>query len=206
MENKKGWIGKLLMEFVSVVFAVLLALGLNHWREERANQELADKALTNIFIEVFTNKNDLEEQFPIYEENIASVGVYKAEYDSGKGGYYSLKFNLPVLSKAAWNVANSTGAIKDVDLTLLMELSDMYAFQDVIQTNSLNYLETMNSLSYKKDENAEAIVNANYDQLKLMKSWSEQLHAGYLNILEVYGPQYQELLPDSVLVEGGILE
>ena len=46
---------KIFIEIISVVFAVLLALGLNHWREDVAEKKLARKALKNIIIEMKGN-------------------------------------------------------------------------------------------------------------------------------------------------------
>ncbi|MEP3388313.1 MAG: hypothetical protein ABJO02_09015 [Reichenbachiella sp.] len=201
MENKKGWIGKLLTEFISVVFAVLLALGLNHWREANNDEKLAEKALVNIFLEIQSNQKEVEAEIPSYDEQIAKVKVFKDAFDKGEGMPYSLGFNMPVLSRSAWNVANSTGAIKDFDLNMLMELSDIYTFQEMYHNNGVNYMLAMHSVDAKKDENAKAIVDSNYGQLKTFKHWSIQLSAIYQEFIKTYGSQYKELLPDSVLVE-----
>ncbi|WP_456461470.1 hypothetical protein [Reichenbachiella sp.] len=201
MENKKGWIGKLLTEFISVVFAVLLALGLNHWREANNDEKLAEKALVNIFLEIQSNQKEVEAEIPSYDEQIAEVKVFKDAFDKGEGMPYSLGFNMPVLSRSAWNVANSTGAIKDFDLNMLMELSDIYTFQEMYHNNGVNYMLSMHSVDAKKDENAKAIVDSNYGQLKTFKHWSIQLSAIYQEFIKTYGSQYKELLPDSVLVE-----
>ncbi|WP_420583332.1 hypothetical protein [Reichenbachiella sp.] len=201
MENKKGWIGKLLMEFVSVVFAVLLALGLNHWREANNDQKLAERALVNIFMEIYTNQKDVAEEQLTYQERLEEVKVYKDSYDQDKPMKYSLGFNIPLLSNAAWNVANSTGAIKDFDQDILLELSSLYAFQEMYQKNGIEYMQHMNTVEFKKSENAKAIIDSNYGQLRTFENWSQILSDAYLEFIKTYGPQYQELLPDSVLVE-----
>lgn len=201
MENKKGWIGKLLTEFISVVFAVLLALGLNHWREANNDEKLAEKALVNIFLEIQSNQIDVLEEMASYKERLKEVKVYKDSYDKGESMRYSLGFNMPMLSDAAWNVANTTGAVKDFDQDLLLELSSIYTFQDMYLNNGMDYMKYMNSVDYKKEENAEAIVNSNYDQLRTFENWSQILSETYLTFIKTYGPQYQELLPDSLIVK-----
>ncbi|WP_422359758.1 hypothetical protein [Reichenbachiella sp.] len=201
MENKKGWIGKLLMEFISVVFAVLLALGLNHWREANNDQKLAERALVNIFLEVYTNQKDVAEEQLTYEERLEEVKVYKDSYDQGEPMKYSLGFNIPLLSDAAWNVANSTGAIKDFDQDILLDLSSLYAFQEMYQKNGIEYMQHMNTVEFKKSENAKAIIDSNYGQLRTFENWSQILSDAYLEFIKTYGSKYQKLLPDSVLVE-----
>lgn len=201
MDKKKPWIGKLLTEFASVVFAVLLALGLNHWREAEAERKTAEKALVNIFLEIHTNQEDVADAIVTYQEDIEEVQVYKDSFDKGESMEYSLGFNIPLLSNSAWNVANTTGAIKDFELELLMELSEIYAFQEVYQRNGMAYLQSMNSVEFKKEENAEAVVDSNYDQLRTFKQWSEQLSETYLAFLKTYGKRHKALLPDSVLMD-----
>ncbi|MEO9803890.1 MAG: hypothetical protein ABJF04_11605 [Reichenbachiella sp.] len=200
-KKKKPWIGKLLMEFASVVFAVLLALGLNHWREAEAERKVAEKALINVFLEVHINQKDVANEITTYSERIEEVRVIKDLFDNREGEdiSYSLGFNLPLLSNSAWNVANNTGAIKDFELELLMELSDIYAFQEMYQRNGMDYLQKMNSVEYKKEANAAAILDSNYGQLNAYRSWSEQLSDMYLEFLKSYGNKYRDLLPDSIL-------
>lgn len=201
MENKKAWIGKLLMEFVSVVFAVLLALGLSHWRQTAAEEKLAEKALVNVFLEIYRNQKDVADEMISYQERLKKVQVYKDAYDNGDEVKYSLGFNIPLLSNAAWNVANSTGAVKDFDQELLLELSSLYAFQEMYQKNGIEYMQHMNTVEFKKRENARAIIDSNYGQLRTFEQWSKILSDAYLQFVSTYGPGYKELLPDSVLVE-----
>ena len=199
MESKKGWIGKLLMEFVSVVFAVLLALGLNHWREASAEERLAEKALVNIFFEIYRNQKDVADEMISYEERLQVVKAYRDSFDKGEEVRYSLGFNIPLLSNAAWNVANSTGAVKDFDQELLLELSSLYAFQEMYQNNGMDYMKYMNSVEFKKAENAKAIIDSNYGQLRTFGQWSKTLSDAYQEFIKTYGPNYQTLLPDSLI-------
>lgn len=201
MEKKKPWIGKLLMEFASVVFAVLLALGLNHWREAETERKIAEKALVNIFLEIHANLEDLSAEIPDYDKRMAEIKVYKASFDRGEQMPYSLGYNIPLLSNSAWNVAKSTGAIKDFEMSLLMKLSAIYTFQDMYQSNGMAYLARMNSVEFKQEENAKAIINSNYGQLNTTKAWSIQLIDLYKEFLSEYRKDYQQLLPDSLLVD-----
>lgn len=201
MKKNKAWIGKLLMEFTSVVFAVLLALGLNHWREARAEQEVADKALLNIFLEMHANQQDVAEEIISYQKRLKEVQVYKDAFDKGEGIRYSLGFNIPLLSNAAWNVANSTGAVKDFDQDILLELSSIYTFQEMYQSNGMDYMKYMNSVEYKKEENAKAIVDSNHGQVQTFEQWSKSLSQLYLKFMQTYGPRYQKILPDSLVAE-----
>lgn len=204
MEKNRAWIGKLVMEFASVVFAVLLALGLNHWRESIAEQKVADKALLYIFLEIRANQRDVEAEISSYQERLEEVKVYKDSFDKGEGMRYSLGFNIPLLSKAAWNVANSTGAVKDFDQDLLLELSGLYTFQEMYQSNGMDYMKYMSSIEYKKEENAKAIINSNYGQIRTFERWSNSLSDAYLDFIKTFGPRHRDILPDSVMIQPDI--
>ena len=56
MQNKKLNIQRLIFEFISVSFAVLIALLVNQWREDHNNGKLAEKAIYNIKQELQENK------------------------------------------------------------------------------------------------------------------------------------------------------
>jgi len=51
----KNKLPELILEAAFVVFAVLLALGVDEWRENRTNQKLADRTRDNIIEEIHAN-------------------------------------------------------------------------------------------------------------------------------------------------------
>ena len=59
--NKKLFLGTLFIEIISIVLAVLLALAVDEWRENRANAQLARETLNRIIVELKLNVNELED-------------------------------------------------------------------------------------------------------------------------------------------------
>jgi len=203
MGNKKQMAVKVILEIVSVVFAVLLALGLNHWREDQSNKAMAERALTTVVIEIYTNKIDLKEELSLFQRNITLLEESRDLLEKQPKGTstFTLKFNMPLLNNSAWNAANSTGAVKDFDFKILMELSDIYAFQQIYLDNGFSFFQEMNSLEFKKEENAKAAVSANLGQLKTFLSWSHQLNELYQSFLQDNRNQLEPLLPDSIEID-----
>lgn len=132
---------KVLVEVVSVVFAVLLALGLNHWREAANDQQLADNALYNIIVEIKKNVRELETEMDDYQVALDSLQAEFDRVENGQEFTKSFGYSHPLLNNAAWNTANSTGAVKDIDPEILMALSEIYIYQEMYLDNGFSYFK-----------------------------------------------------------------
>ncbi|MFY0628021.1 MAG: hypothetical protein JXR07_17115 [Reichenbachiella sp.] len=190
---KKG-----VLEMLSIVFAVLLALGLTHWREEVNQQNTSNKALTNILVELHANKLELEGEFEELKKRIDSLVVLKGEIENGKGDKRNLGFNMPVLSNSAWKAANAMGAVDRFELQLLMDLSTLYRFQEMFQENGMAYFRQFSSLEFNKDENLLAVVKSNITQAYTTYSLGEQLNKSYVDFYIEHSTGIAPFLPDSL--------
>ena len=68
-------IKKALLEIFSIVLAVLLALGVSEWQEDRRESELAAIALENVRMELESNRTTLE---VIHENNTKTIDAAAA--------------------------------------------------------------------------------------------------------------------------------
>ena len=71
--RKKIPVGKILLEFFSIIIAVLMAFLVNEWRQNRADAILADTALHNILEELQQNNQFLEKNNPFHEKLFNSL-------------------------------------------------------------------------------------------------------------------------------------
>lgn len=67
---------KLIIEFVSITFAVLLALMVNQYKDNRSNKILVKKTLANIRTEIEENKSTVEEMMAIHQNSIHLLDAY----------------------------------------------------------------------------------------------------------------------------------
>lgn len=193
---------KILVEVISVVFAVLLALGLNHWREEKANEALAEKALQNIIIEIKSNIENIDSDVEGYEVMYDTLVARKKRIAKGTKTNMSLSYNHPILSSSAWEIANTTGAVKDMDIEVMMDLSDLYTFQEIFQKNGFDYFSAFTSLDAQKEENELAFLDSFIKQIGVLKSWGRGLSIGYREfLLEHEEKLIQVVHPDSLKIE-----
>ena len=69
------------IEAVSIVLAVLLALGVDEWREGRSQQKQAESALVNIAEEIRANQKTLKQ---IHENNVETIKLIAEDQERGK--------------------------------------------------------------------------------------------------------------------------
>lgn len=186
------------IEVLSIVFAVLLALGLTHWREDVNAQKASDRALTNIIIEIHSNILELEQEKKAQEEQLKSVLILQKQVESGEEQTQSLGFSMPVLSNSAWTVANATGAVENFDLQLLMDLSGLYRTQKLFQDHGLDYFKLISTIEFNKEENFLAVVKSNAMQSSTTLSLARQLNEVYIDFYADHGNVIRPFLPDSL--------
>ena len=113
MNESKGrrWpIQKLAIEVFSIVLGVLLALGVNEFREQRMHHKEAESAMHNIKLEIQSNQEFLTS---LHENNAALLEAISDEENSeeGEGNF------IPGLQvdATAWKTLLSTGVSNYID-------------------------------------------------------------------------------------------
>ena len=117
------WLPSLMLEVVSIIIAVLLALGVNEWRESRSHKKLADQALATIHDEIVENKKLFETILPhhkelldtlIFVDNQIKNGLLSEDDDRAE-----LQFVPLFVQHTAWQTALATQALWVIVLHLL---------------------------------------------------------------------------------------
>ena len=121
-DQTKHW-RNFVLEFVLIVFGVLLALALNEWRADRAKQQQTRVALGNIVAEIQSNRKILvivHEKNAVFMREDAAPAPEDQQFTPGVQ-----------LKDSAWQHLLRIGASEHVPSELLNELSDLYAIQEV---------------------------------------------------------------------------
>jgi hypothetical protein len=143
--SRKFPLQRLLVEFFSIVLGVLLALGLNEWRENRSHQSQANAALLNIKNELQSNLKALT---ILHENNAETVKVMAENKNTDSGGERKFIPGLQ-LRETAWETFLSTNISNYVDYKTVLILSETYSMQSVYkQTGSLLAEAAMNMAAY----------------------------------------------------------
>lgn len=137
-------IKKALLEIFSIVLAVLLALGVSEWQEDRRDSKLAAIALENVRTELESNRTTLE---TIHQNNTKTIEAAKLDDESEQDGEDQQFIPGIQVRSAAWNAFLSAGISNYVDYDLVVALSSAYAIQDVYKQTGLSLVEASMSIS-----------------------------------------------------------
>ena len=123
----RDWSAKgLIIEVLSIVLGVLLALGLSEWSEERQHRAQADTALANILLEIESNQAVL---VTIHDNNTATSAAMRAT-SSGEEQNQNFIPGLQ-LQETAWEAFLSTGLSHYANYDDVLALSQLYSIQDI---------------------------------------------------------------------------
>ena len=123
--------------------SILLALGLDEWREDRQDQETVEIALSNFIMELRQNKARVDDAAPF---NRGLRDVLAQRYRDGDitstTEFIDIveSYNSIVLQSTAWETALATGSVTIMEYNLVSALSLTYGLQSRYQQTTRNGL------------------------------------------------------------------
>lgn len=135
---------ELILEAASVVFAVLLALAVDQWRDTRAEQRHAERAQAAIVHELRSNASEVEEMLGRNRLGVERLRAAIAAAESGD--QLELNYQLAELSSAAWESARLTGAASELELDWLIEVARIYELQELYADGQRQIVERIATL------------------------------------------------------------
>jgi hypothetical protein len=127
---------QLLFESVLIVCSVLLAFGLNEWRLQRADREMAASILFGFKQEIEANLRLLEEFQPMHASFAEAIAALEPEALAGRTAMevaMSVRTDRGTVlmspAEAAWQTAVSTGTLRLLDYETAAILSRIYLLQ-----------------------------------------------------------------------------
>lgn len=128
-KKRKSW-RDLGAEMIGIIFAVLLALWLEGWREDIERQDRADDFLVRIQVEVNENRDSLKSAITANQRNIDGLtNALKAEKVEFEVLANFLEFDAGATRSAAWNSAQMTRSISEMPVETTTTLAALYDTQ-----------------------------------------------------------------------------
>ena len=170
----------IIVEVLSIVLGVLLALGVNEWNEDRIHAREAKEALTSIQSELARNQKILNK---VHENNTGIINAMAQENSEGDGQF------VPGLQiqDTAWQAMLATGLTEHIDYKLLSSLSAAYSFQEVYRSLSYQMIQnvmTTSALAAVINKDADIPDNLFLDNMELIVLTEGGLKAHYERALE----------------------
>lgn len=177
---------ELILEAASVVFAVLLALAVDEWRETRSQDALAERARASILEEIRGNEAELRRT---RDKNGALLQRIEETLARGRQGpEMSLEFNFQIalVSSASWHTAQMTQAASFLDFDWVRRVSKVYEFQDLYVTSQSAVVDRISGISEILDNDPFRMLRIIADRLRtnlelqdsLLEKYGEVLKAG----------------------------
>lgn len=135
---------ELVLEAAMVVFAVVVALGLEEWREERERYELADRAMGAVLEEIESNIGELDDARERNRELLNAI--IAADEAQELPGDFDLVYEYSLLSTSAWETAQMTQATQYMPLGRVQELARLYGLQDLFERSQDEVLDIVLSI------------------------------------------------------------
>jgi hypothetical protein len=142
------WLPQVLFESALIVVSILVALGLDEWREKREDSQVVLHALTSFMSEVRQNKIRVEDAAPFnqglksvlnrhyLEDDITSIDDFVSMVES---------YSPVVLQSTAWETALATGSLAKMEYNLVAALSLTYSLQNRYQQATRDGISEMTS-------------------------------------------------------------
>jgi hypothetical protein len=130
------WLPRVLFESALITMSILLALGLDEWREGRENLETVEQALSNFVSEIRQNKARVDDAAPFNRGLHDVLERRHGDGDIGSTGEFIdivESYNPVVLQSTAWDTALATGSVAKMDYNLVAALSLTYGLQSRYQ-------------------------------------------------------------------------
>lgn len=127
----RSWLPRVLVESTLIVFSVLLALGVDEWREARGHRAQAAAAERAIIEELRGNRELIAASLAYHSAVHDSLVAHRRDGRAPGIQLFPRGFVSPAqLSHTAWASAAETGALSHVDYETVLRLSRVYAQQE----------------------------------------------------------------------------
>ena len=158
------WLPQVTIESILIVVSILVALGLDSWREERNDEEFVRTALSNFQIEIQRNQARIDDAAPF---NLGLRVVLSQHYAVGDintiDEFVSMVeiYSPAALQSTAWDTALATGSLAKMEYSLVSALSLTYSLQDRYDSSTRSGMNDLTSPRYLSDDNLKlAIYNS----------------------------------------------
>lgn len=136
-----------ILEFSSIVVAVILAMSLSEMRQNYLNDQLAQISFENIVSEVQKNRNDLKRDSVKTSQDLAFIQEWvKDVSEKKKPETFTAGFTLSFLNTSAMEVAEINQSLAFLSMEQNMDIAELYATQKFYSDHGAKMFDVMGSL------------------------------------------------------------
>ena len=188
MIKNKINIKKLVFEFLSVSFAVFIALIANQWRDSYNKGKSAQNSIQSIRVELTENKENIETILPNHIESLRQIDslIQLMPNDSIDIDVVdTLKIKL--VGSSAWEMSKLTKAVYYIDFDEVNILAKVYTFQGYYESIVKNYII----------KGSNTIQDSDLNELRKVKNFLESIIPLEKDLKGYYNDVLTEVLVDQ---------
>ncbi len=180
-------IPQLLIEFVSVVFAVLLALGLNSYKQRMDARQDARNIKASILTECRENLRKVDSVLKNngeYSEYLDSLIQLDPEAVTG----VAFAYNFELLTSSAWEFAQNNPAVNNIEQQFILDAADIYQALDFYTDFATSFFKNMSIFLSQQNQLREYdMALAMYYSIGTMNNSATDIQEMLNDFLEDYG-------------------
>ncbi len=173
-----------------MVLAVFLALAVNNCNEERKQADDAAKTMEAILLEVKQNQSALENNLSDNQVRSQQLSAAKDTIKlkgNAEGIDIELAYDQTFLSRAAWEMAQITGATQHFEPELVQQLSLLYDLQNMYLEQGNQFLQQIATVEfYQATEPPQAQLDATLGLIRLAEAIGQSTLEQYKAFLKAY--------------------
>ena len=158
------WLPQVTIESILIVVSILVALGLDSWREQRNDEEFVRTALSNFQIEIQQNQARIDDAAPFNQglRTVLSRHYSVGDIDTVDEFVMMVEIYSPAaLQSTAWDTALATGSLAKMEYSLVSALSLTYSLQDRYDSSTRSGMNDLTSPQYLSEDKLKlAIYNS----------------------------------------------
>jgi hypothetical protein len=176
------WLPQVIIESVLIVVSILVALGLDSWRQNREDEDFVRTALSNFAIEVRQNKVRIDDAAPF---NRGLRVVLSQHYGVGDIDTVDEFVNMveiyspAALQSTAWDTALATGSLAKMEYGLVTALSLTYSLQDRYDRSTRSGISDLISPQYLSEDTLKLAIYNSIRFLDDVTGMEEELEVTY---------------------------
>jgi hypothetical protein len=173
---------EILIEAASVVVALLLALALNGWNENRQVRERAATARAAILAEPGENRREINEAQPKRKAIVDSLNAALAK-DAPPSHEMQVNLGVSLLSAAAWHAALATDATQTIDFARMTRVAKVYEVQESYLHVQSQAMDQLGSIPADPTLGGPKIAASLVPRLSMLSQLADGLAKSYDDIL-----------------------
>jgi hypothetical protein len=202
MEPKTNpvWLPQVMFESALIVVSILVALGLDEWRQKREDAELVLDSLTTFLIEMQQNSIRVEDAAP-FDQGLRQVlqSHYRDNDIDTVDEFVSMveSYSPASLQSTAWDTALATGSLAKMEYTVVTALSLTYSLQNRYQLITQTGMNDLTSPQNLSDDKLRLAIYNSIRYLDGVTSLETELAVTYAEAISVIRSAQSEMRGES---------